>query len=505
MGSAAMVNRKKPFSPATLACLVALPLVLGFLLLTDQSLPFPLGGHYQNYLAQILKDRPIPVEESWILQDLDRTLVKFVPRARAFLVLDLTRRWMGLLGLLGLTVWVGRSVGWIPAVWVGSIGIALLPFRTIATSLEPQSLFLALFLWGCCLSFGKPWSKTGTAEQFGGGLFVGLSAFSAPLAFLFPIPLLLRAFASRSFRRNLEQPFWVGLAVGLAPGILWVMNGRKNGLLDFGVRPETWNPAKLMVMAQMFQSSFGLLLLGLLALGIAGSLVRRPPFSREALDLTAPALVAIGLGEADIFRAALVVPGILLFGMIGLQTIGGVFVARKEKVLIPTVLALGLAYHLFFWGMHPMRDRQAHSREVGSLANLVVNHIPDSEPVCLFRLNPVLDYLAATLPPRQWEAVDPALFQVEETGEMGVKRVVFNLADDYSEGASVWVDPKRLGEPRSMGGAGKDLKERLFQDLNSETYLGENGAELSRLLIPTLKPPIRGKLTTIPAPGESGE
>ncbi|MCB9782013.1 MAG: hypothetical protein H6751_03500 [Candidatus Omnitrophica bacterium] len=135
----------------------------------------------------------------------------------------------------------------------------------------------------------------------------------------------------------------------------------------------------------------------------------------------------------------------------------------------------------------------------------MVNHVPDSEPVCLFRLNPVLDYLAATLPPRQWEAVDPALFQVEETGEMGVKRVVFNLANAYSQGGSVWVDPKRLGEPRSMGGAGKDLKERLFQDLNSETYLGENGAELSRLLIPTLKPPIRGKLTTIPAPGESGE
>ena len=495
-----------PISVQTLAIAIAMVVLVGFIVLTNHSLSFPLGGHDQEYLTSLLRGEKPLVEDSWILSSLDEMIVRIVPHHTVFFLLDLCRRWMGVLALLGLATWVTRTRSWIQGVWVASLGIGLLPLRLASTALQPQVCFLFLFCWGGCLTFGKPWSKTGTAEQLGGGLLLGLSSLAAPSGFLFLLPILGRAAFNKHFRQSLEQTFWGGLLLGFLVSLgslYWTIESGRT--YAYGIRPETWTLSKLTQIGELAIDSLGILLLGLLVIGLLGWIRQRDPGRIEAMDWMWPALLALGLGEADPLRMSLATPGVLLLALAGLETIGRIFVARKEQVLIPTLIALALSYHLFFSGLKTLRDRQAHAREVAALSRLVMDHVPDQTPVCLFRLNPVLDYLEAILPFRDWKQVDAEVFRTSESGEVAVKRVVFQWITHYPDASEIWVDPKRMGEEPAMGGIGEELKTLILDTLPSETFVGEAGAELTRFPIPRIKPSNRGKITTIPAPSSSGK
>jgi len=483
---------------------IAVPVLLGFLVLTNQSLSFPLGSHDQNYLSSLLKGAPQVEKDSWLLPILDSGIARILPRDRSFLMVDLVRRWMGVLALLGISVWVGRSGGWVKGFWVALLGIGLLPLRQASTTLQPYAFFLVLFCWGCCLSFGRPWSKTGAAEQLGGGFLLGCSVFSAPLGFLFPLPIILRAAAQPRFRKCLEQPFWIALVGGILLSVSGVLaDGTGFRGFDLGLRPETWTLSKAGQLKDLAVESITYPLLGVLTVGIFGCARGIAERGRETADLLIPALLALLLGETDTLRGSLAVPGILMLALAGFETLGKIFVARKEQILIPTLMVLATSYLLFFGGMPVMRDRQAHAREVGSLANLVVHHVPDGAPVCLFRLNPVLGYLQAILPPRDWIEVDPEIFRTSDMGERAVKAVAIRWVTEFPDRKEIWVDPKRMGEPASMGGVGENLKSELMNGLLNETFLGEFGAEVARFPIPRLEPDTRGKITTIRAPQRS--
>lgn len=488
-------------SSRSLGLIVLSAAMVLFVIWTDQSLVFPLGGQDQGWLAAILKgNAPIP-DSLWIVSGMDRLLVRLAPREKGYLLLETVRRWMGILALFGIAVWVGRSAGWVRGVWVILLGVGLLPLRVVCASLLPHSVFLALFSWGCCFAYGRPWSKTGTIEQFGGGVLMGAAAFAAPLGWLFLVPILLRTLLQTGFRRNLERPFWGGLAVGLGPGLLWLLMGEGAVSRDLGFRPETWTTEKANRLADLAIMAWGWVLIPLLALGVVIAHRSKGPLHRESIDMFWPAVGVLLLGETDLFRASAGVPAVLLLSVVSLGAVGGIFVARKEQLLIPSLLVLGLGYHLFFSGLGVVRERQAHAREVGSLANLIVNHVPPGSPICLFRLNPLLECLEAMFPPREWRQADSSLFRMNlEKGEK-VEEAVLRWAQSHPEAHEIWVDPKRMGEDPSMGGVGEAVKSAILKGFPNETYLGEHGAEIAKFPIPQ----IRGKRTTIPAPGGMAE
>ncbi len=447
------------------ACLLVIYALVAWCVLGDAALPFPLSEGDQHRVASALGVAWGFQPDSWIADALDPWMASLLPKDPYPLLL-LLRRLAGTLALMGLVAWVWRSLGWVRGIWVAVLGISLLPLQWVAGTLAPQSFCLALLVWGHFLLHGPPWTKTGMAEAFGGGVLLGGSAFAAPWGWLFCMAVPLRTLWSPTYRAKLESGFWWGLVLGLLPGLVWWWKGGASAHI-FGFHLVTLEAAKLDPLLDLAITGWGLPVLALVLLGYRA-------FSHPVLlgtqDLLWPLGVALLLGYADLPSSCLGLPGVILLALAGLERIGKVFVSHTEKVLIPTLLLLGIGYYTFCAGHQQIRHQQAYSRESAGLADLVLERITPQSVVYLGRQNSILLYLNALDQNRQYLPLD-----LETLRSHSVDLPV-SLTAKGVRSTNLWVDP-RLASSTGDG----VVVEKLLNDYRSERVVGNENAELARV------------------------
>jgi hypothetical protein len=373
--------------------------------------------------------------------------------------------------LIGLGVWAWRMEGWLFGVWVGILSVGFLPLRIASTTLAPQVLCVAALVWGGLLTLGKPWSKTGTAEQFGGGILLGGACLTAPWGFLFGASVPLHGLFSKRYRRRLERPFWLGFGLGLLPGLVWLFLAEGASSAMLGFRPETLGLPKFRHLVELATSSFGwptVLLMVVGCFSVKGS----PREDRlGAVDFAWPILPSLLLGYADPLRSSLAFPGTLLLAALGVRQIGHLFVNKTERKWLSTFLTLVVGYSAFFGSTPVLRERQAHSNEVKDLAELLAERVPSGEAVALFRLNHVAEYLSALEPERTWKIVRKSQFP---SSPRTATRDFWG--SPIGEGNFLWIDPKRLSE--SGEGLGKEYWEDFLGAYHPRNVLEKGQVEL---------------------------
>jgi hypothetical protein len=224
------------------------------------------------------------------------------------------------------------------------------------------------------------------------------------------------------------------------------------------------------------------------AIGLLASLrLERNEHSICPIDLTWPVIPSLLLGYADPIHASLSFPGMAFLSVLGFQYAGKVFASRTEQKLIPTLLVLLLAYHAFFSGLPTIRERQSHSLEVASLAQLIVEKVPPRDPVALFRLEPLLGYLNALSPEKEWTVVHKTDFPPD------ARNACYTMFERFKGKHSIWIDRKRATEPGA--GLGSEYVEDMFESAPIELYYGEHAAELARIGLGPFRSN-RGKRTT---------
>jgi hypothetical protein len=441
--------------------------LLAWVLLANQSLPFPLGDSDQAKVTNLLREDSQPRHDSWVARGIDPLAVMLAQEA-AYSWLVRARTLAAVVALVGMVVWTDRTWGGWPVLWVAILGLVFPPLRWTLGTLESTPFFLALFVWGGLLALARPWSKTGTAEQIGAGLLWGSSLFAAPGAFWFGMAIVVHAVLSPIFRRRLETSFWGAFALAAALATLGAVlqDQLGRGLFEIGF---FGSPAsELAHIGELLRGQLGLLFTLLLILGClsrwrTGLRMEEPPV---AVFLW-PVLALLLVGMATPPRLAMALPGFLFLAVSGLGLLGRVFVAKSEQRALATLLAFGLGYHLFFNFLPEIRLRQAYSREVEALARLIEAEVPTAELVGLFRLNPLVGYLNALHPESPWEIARPD--QV----------LGWLQADPPTRPAAVWLDLQRALEPES--GLEPTQIEPLLASRSTEMRLGERGVRLLRV------------------------
>lgn len=421
--------------------------VLVWALLHNQSLPFPLGPEDQERVVAAVGRESSTVETGWVTALIDRISAQVAPSVPYPLMRE-TRLAAGVVCLVGLSVWAWRLNGWLFGCWVGLLAVGFYPLRLAATTLAPQSVCAAMLVWGGMLALGRPWSKTGTAEQGAGGFLLGAACLAAPWGFLYGLSLPLRAIFSRRFRRRLERPFWIGYIAGWVPGILWLGIAELSWSALLGIRLETLGWEKFGHFLHLAGFGLGWWFLLLAAVGVIQ--LSSPPRENRGwlFDFTWPILPSLVFGYADPLRCSLAFPGLVFLAALGVQRAGYVFVDKTERKWLSTFLALLVGYTSFFASLPTLRERQSHSAEVKDLAELILDRVPPSGAVALFRLNSVAEYLNALHPDKGWNVVGKERFpelpgewdEAYWTEEIGLR--------------SLWLDPKRMAEEGPGLGSG---------------------------------------------------
>ncbi len=445
--------------------------LVAWCVLGDASLPFPLSEQDQHRVASAVGTSWGLPSDSWVAEALDPWMATLLLKD-PFSLLLLLRRLAGTLALMGLVIWAWRGLGWIRGIWVAVLGISLLPLRWVAGTLAPQSFCLALLIWGHLLLHGHPWSKTGMAEAFGGGVLLGATAFAAPWGWLFCMAVPLHALWSKTYRAKLESGFWWGLGLGFLPGVVWWWTGRYT-LHDFGFHPETLTFEKIPPLMDLIISGWRLPVVLLVVLGLR-SLCH--PAVTGTHDLIWPFIVAMIFGYGDLSSSSLGLPGVILLAVMGLERVGQIFISRTERILIPTLLALGIGYYLFFVGHSQIREQQAFSRQIAGLAELVVEKIPGRSAVLLGRHNSILLYLNALDRERGYLPLDGRI----------VSRHMHDLPSFLAAKGvcrtHLWINPVRVSALE-----GSSVVEHLMNSYRYERVIGPEDSELVRVNLTALR------------------
>lgn len=154
----------------------------------------------------------------------------------------------------------------------------------------------------------------------------------------------------------------------------------------------------------------------------------------------------------------------------GLEWVGQVFLSRTEKVLIPTLVVLGIGYHTFFLSHQQMRDQQAFSRQLSGVADLVTEHVPHQSAVLLGKHHSILLYLNALDRERGYLPLNTATVSLHQGDLPGF------LAGKGVCPTSLWIDPVLASTAE-----GGSVVEKLLSTYRSERILGANGSELARI------------------------
>lgn len=463
--------------------------LLAWVLLSDQWLPFPHGADDQLRAALAAGGAVLAPRDSWIAEFLDPIAARLFPES-PYAILQVLRRTSVTAALVGMVVWIGRGLGWAKGFWTALLVLSLLPPRHAGIALAPQGLALGPLVWGFALVLGRPWSKTGGAEITGGGLLLGVSAFAAPWAWLFVASLPLRAAFSRDLARRLDSGFWAGLLLGAAPGIAWAFGGDSGVPRDIGLRLETLAPSKLPQIFETFTHGWGRFACVLVLVGILCERIARPHGgTRWAITLSWPVIPLVVFGIADPVWTSLALPGLALYALEGLSALGKVFVSRTERLLLPTLLVGVLAYHSYFTGLESVRAWQGYARSEAALARLVLAHVRPGQPIILFRLDPILEYLKALQPSLDFPKPTRNPFETDST------RWTANLERLATDHAALWVEPRALAS--LVGDAGEPL-EQIRQTFRVEVFVGDLGVELWKIHLRSMR---QKNHTSIPQPG----
>lgn len=468
-----MVQVKKRISSEYGAVLCVAYALVVWVLFANQSLVFPLGDEDQRTATVALRDLPDERGPSWVAAALDPLVAGFLP-GNPYPLMQFFRRLAATLAVVGTATWVWRSCGWALGLWVAVLGVGHLPLRIVAGALLPQSFCLAFLVWGGLFALGRPWSKTGTAEQLGGGFLLGCAWFAAPWGFLYSLALPIHTAVSSSFRKGFERPFWIGYLSGLAPGVLWLVVGFGGSGRDWGIRPGSLGGHKMWQILELMGDSWGLVFTVSVAIGVFAC-GRWPEREMRGwpLDFVWPFVPSILLGYADAPRASLAFPGLIVLSALGYRAVGRLLVNRTEQKLIPSLVVLAVGYHAFFSGLPGIRERQAHSREVASLAELLLSEARPGDPVAFFRLEAMVDYLNALHPRLGLVQVGASAFPSQP------ERVSSKLGGLFPGKPFLWLDRKRAME--KVGGLGSSYVETLLHQTGTEHYLGKNSSELLRI------------------------
>ncbi len=444
--------------------------LLVWFILGDASLPFPLSEQDQHRVASALGFAWGLPHDSWVADTLDPWMARLLPQD-PYPLLVLLRRFSGTLAMMGLVIWIWRSLGWVKGIWGAVLGISLLPLSWVAGTLSPQPFCLVLLIWGHLLVHGPPWTKTGMAEAFGGGIFLGAATFSAPWGWLFGLAVPIRTLWSKSYRAKLESGFWWGLGLGLLPGLIWWWSVKPD--LDLGLHLETLSFMKITTIADLAFVGWGIPVVILAVLGLRSFL---SPALLGPQDLIWPLGVSVILGYGDLASSSLGLPGVIFLAIAGLERIGGVFISRTEKALIPTFLVFGLGYLSFFSGHHQMRDQQYYSSQVERLARLVAEHIPEKSAVMLGRNNSILAYLNALSGEVNYFPLD------ENALNLHLQDLPEFLSEQGIQSSCLWIEPGRVSE----AGYGA-LVDQLLGIYPVERIWGEGNIELIRVDLTDLR------------------
>jgi len=455
-----------------------------WIILSNEALFFPLHPEDQLRVARALGGDAIPPNTSWISPLLDRCLAWGAPES-TYARIQVVRRFGVIFSMLGLAVWIWRSVGWVQGIWVAILAVVFLPNRFVAQTLAPECLSLPLLVWGYALAFGKNWTKTGTAESVGGGILLGCSAFAAPWGWLFVAAIPLRTLFSAAFRKRLEPSFWKGLALGLSPGMVWLFAGWILGSgRDVGLHLETLTAAKVGQVRDLILHAWGIPFTGLVILGIWFACKQTHQNRERAIDLTWPLVPAALLGYANPIGTCLASPGLILFCWFGLAGIGRIFVSRTEQMLVPTLLAAAFGYYAFFQGLPAVRAQQLYAQHSASLANLIQKQVPNGDTIALFRLNPLVGFLNS-IPSKvngqtgdRWRSIDTQFFLRLPSKRAEAQAM---LLGELGSDPVIWIDPARLREITELGG--KERIAELKDWFETEEFVGEHGVTLLRVVI----------------------
>lgn len=469
-----------PFQKKTplqlLPFLAGLYLLFLFLLLGNQSLPFPLNDSDFRAVNNAWGIPGERVPDSWVAEELDGWLVHFFPQ-KLYVPMQLSRRFSMALAGLGLVVWAWRALGAVPGLWMALLALGFMPLRLCGISYASQAFGLAFYIWGCCLIFPVPWSKTGGVENAAGGFLLGASSLAAPWAWLYSLAILLRISYSRPFRSRLQRGFWWGLVCGLLPGLIWLADGGRGGRIDLGIHLETLVPGKIQTAFYLIRDGWGLpvFLLALLGIRVAGSL-KGSPLSWW-VDLVWPLPVSFLLGYGDSISLAQAGPGILFLSLAGIQRVGKLFVNRTEQVVLPTFLVLLLAYHMFFAGLREVRDWQAYARENQGLADLVRENVPPGASLALFSKSS----LVALIDPYRPESYLVGMVPTQEFNR-GIEDLVRYLSQRIERRGSLWMAPKQFREVFAPDG--EAILARLCRQFDCKSVIGQDQAELLEMNLP---------------------
>lgn len=430
------------------------------------TLPFPLSELDQHRIAAALGVPWGLAADSWTASVLDPWMAALFPKDPYPLLL-LLRRLFCTLALMGLVVWAWRGLGWVRGIWVAVLSLSLPPLQLMAGTLTPHPFCLASLIWAHLLLHSRPWTKTGMAEAFGGGILLGTAAFAAPWGWLFCLAIPVRTLCSKTYRAKLEAGCWWGLILGLLPGLNWWWSGGMTPR-DLGIHLETLHPDKLARLFDLVRVGWGWPVILLAALGLR-SILR--PALLGTQDLIWPLGVALLFGYTDVWSSSLGIPGVVLLVVAGLDCLGQVFISRTEKLLLPTLLVLLLGYYTFFEGHQQVRERQAYSRQLAELSDLVAERVPPHSAVLLGRHNSILHYLNALDPERGYLPLDVQTFNLH------LQTLRPFLASQGVRPTSLWMDPERV----SMEAEGDSLVGELRNTYRCERVMGEGNSELIRV------------------------
>lgn len=445
---------------------------VGYWLLSDQALVFPLGAEEQHRVVAALGSPWEFPSDSWMADVIDPLLARISPPA-AYVYLQFIRRLAVVAALVGLGVWVWRSGGWVRGMWVAGLALTFLPIRLVGATLAPQALALPFLVWGWALALGPPWTKTGSLEASLGGALLGLSLFAAPWAWLFALSLPAASLFSKVLRRRLVSGFWISLAAGSIPSLVWWLYDRSGRGRDLGYHPETLVSTKIPQLLELVTVTEGIALVFLVFAGVVGVIRRREEWNRWALLLAWGGVPTLAVGYASPAWAGLAVPGMVLLVAAGLQWMGGIFVSRSEREVIPSLVVILLSHHLFFSALPVIRGQQAFSLEEQGMTRLLAEQVPDDDFAALFRLNRLVAYTETVHKGRDWQILETEFFQ-NGTPDQVIELVTQFLAIR----GTLWIDPKRLGE---LGESGKQILDGVETAFRVEKRVGNHSVELWRV------------------------